>query len=269
MTMSLAEKTIFVLISMLVTIICANIVVAAVKKYSRRHDTALPVTTFTQNVSKIIIFAVGALVILHSLGVSITPILATLGVGGLAVALALQETLANLFAGFHVIMARQIKIGDYVKLDSGQEGHVTDIDWRTTKIKMPSNSVVLVPNMKLTQTIITNYSLPDKRVTFSVELPVHYNTDLACAEKAVLETAKEIMRDVKGAVPDFEPSVRYSSFGDSGIAISVSLMAREFTDQALLKHEFIKRLTKRFRKEGIVIPYPTRAVNYSQEKAQQ
>ena len=262
------SKVIFILISILVTIICANIAAVLIKRYSAKRHAALTVTTFTQNVSKIIVFAVGLLVILNTLGISITPILATLGVGGLAVALALQETMANFFAGFHIIMARQVKVGDYVKLESGQEGYITDIDWRTTKIKMLPNSVILVPNTKLTQTIITNYNLPDKRVAFSVELPVHYNTDLAAAERVAVEAAKEVMHDVKGGVAEFTPSVRYNSFGDSGVTMSVNLMAQEFIDQFLVKHEFIKRLTARFRKEGIVIPYPVRAINYSQEKAE-
>ena len=263
-----AGKILFVLGVISGTIVCAHIISAIIKKYSAKLEAALPVTTLTQNVSKIIIFAIGLLIALHSLGISVTPILATLGVGGLAVALALQETLSNLFAGFHVIMSRQIRIGDYVKLESGQEGYVTDIDWRTTKIRMLPNSVILVPNTKLTSTIITNYHLPDKRLEISVDLSVHYNTDLVKAERVIMEVAKETMRGIKGASADFEPSVRYNSFGDSGITLTVSLMAKEFADQFLLKHEFIKRLHERLRKEDIVIPYPVRAVNYAQEKAQ-
>ena len=267
-TAGIVEKAVFAVIILLITVLSANLAASFIKRYYQKFKATLPVSSLTQNIAKIAVYCIGLLIILNSFGVSITPILATLGVGGLAVALALQDTLSNLFAGFNVIMARQIKIGDYIKLESGQEGYVTDIDWRTTKIKMPPNNVILVPNTKLTQTLIINYHLPDKRVAFSVDLAVHYNTDLANAERITVEVAKELMRDVKGGVADFEPLACYSSFGDSGIALSVNLMAREFSDQALLKHEFIKRLTERFRKEGIVIPYPVRAINYSQEKAQ-
>jgi small-conductance mechanosensitive channel len=263
-----AGKILLVLGVVSVTIVFAHISAAVINRYSTKFEANLPVTTFTQNISKIIIFAIGLLIIFNALGISITPILATLGVGGLAVALALQETLSNLFAGFYVIMARQIKIGDYVKLESGQEGYVTDIDWRTTKIRMLPNNVVLVPNTKLTQSIITNYHLPDRRVAFSVDLTIHYNTDLAQAERIASDVAWEVMKDVEGGVPNCEVSVRYNSFGDSGINLSVNLMAREFAWQAVLRHEFIKRLIVRFRKEGIVIPYPVHAINYSQEKAQ-
>jgi small-conductance mechanosensitive channel len=201
------------------------------------------------------------------MGIPVTPILATLGVGGLAVALALQDTLSNLFAGFHIIMTRQIKIGDYVRLDSGEEGYVTDITWRTTKIKMLPNNVVLVPNEKLTKSIITNYYLPDKEMAVLVNLGVHYKSDLKKVEKVTAEVARETMKEVSGGVPEFEPFIRYGGFGDSGVSLTVIMRAKEFVDQYLIKHEFIKRLHERYAKEGIVIPYPIRAVNYEQEKA--
>jgi len=260
------DKILLVLGIFSVSLVIANISTKLIKIYSGKVETALPVTSLTQNISRIIIFSIGILIILNSLGISITPILATLGVGGLAVALALQDTLSNLFAGFHIIVARQIRIGDYVKLESGEEGYVADINWRTTKIKMLPNNVVLVPNAKLTQAIITNYYLPDKEMAVLVNLGVHYNSDLKKVEKVTCEVAKEVMQNVPGGVPEFEPFIRYNNFGDFSIGLTVILRAKEFVDQYLIKHEFIKRLHERYAKEGIVIPYPIRAVNYEQEK---
>lgn len=249
-----------------VTMALANISSRLIKTYSAKVESALPVTSLTQNISRIIIFAIGILIALNSLGVSITPILATLGVGGLAVALALQDTLSNLFSGFHIAIARQIRIGDYIKLDSGEEGYVTDINWRTTKIKMLPNNVVLVPNEKLTKAIITNYYLPDKEMAVLVNLGVHYKSDLKKVEMVTSEVAREVMRQVQGGVPDFEPFIRYNTFADSSVNFTVILRAKEFVDQYLLKHEFIKRLHERYSKENINIPYPIRALNYEQEK---
>jgi small-conductance mechanosensitive channel len=249
-----------------VTLALANISSKLIKNYSFKSGSTLAVTSLTQNISRIIIFAVGVLIILNSLGISITPILATLGVGGLAVALGLQDTLSNLFAGFHIIASRQIKIGDYVKLDSGEEGYVTDITWRTTKIRMLPNNVVLVPNEKLTKAIVTNYYLPDKEMAVLVNLGVHYKSNLKMVEKITCEVGKQIMQEVSGGVPEFEPFVRYGAFGDFSINLTVILRAREFTDQYLIKHEFIKRLHERYAQEGIIIPYPIRAINYEQEK---
>ncbi|MBI4651359.1 mechanosensitive ion channel family protein [Candidatus Desantisbacteria bacterium] len=260
------NKILIVLTVILITIVLSNIVSKFIKYYSGKVKTAVPITSFTQNISRIIIIITGVLVILHNLGISIAPILATLGVGSLAVALALQDTLANFFAGFYIIMARQIKIGDYIKLESGEEGHITDINWRITKIKMLPNNVILVPNEKITKSIITNYYLPDKEMAISVTLGVHYKSDLKKVERITCETAKEVMKNVPGGVPGFEPFVRYSDFGDSSIHFTVVLRAKEFVDQYLIKHEFIKRLHEHYLKDGIIIPFPIRAINYSQEK---
>lgn len=261
-----AGKVLLVLGIISVTLVLANISARLIKLYSGSVEAALPVTSLTQNIARIVIFGIGILVILNSLGISITPILATLGIGGLAVALALQDTLSNLFAGFHITIARQVKIGDYVKLESGEEGYVIDINWRTTKIKMLPNNVVLVPNDKLTKAIITNYYLPDKEMAVLVNLGVHYDSDLKKVEKITCDVGREVMQEVSGGVPYFEPFIRYHTFGDFSINFTVILRAKEFVDQYLVKHEFIKRLHERYAKEGIIIPYPIRAINYGQEK---
>lgn len=250
-----------------VTLVLANLTFRLIRVFSSNIEAALPVTSLTQNVARIIIFMIGTLIILRSLGIEIAPILATLGVGGLAVALALQDTLSNLFAGMHITIARQVRVGDYVKLESGEEGYVTDINWRTTKIRMLPNNVVLVPNAKLTQAIITNYYLPDKELAVLVNLGVHYESDLDTVERVTCEVAQEVMKQVPGGVAEFEPFIRFHTFADFSINFTVILRGKEFVDQYLVKHEFVKRLHKRFKKEGINIPYPIRAINYAQEKA--
>jgi len=260
------SKSIIVLGIISVVSALANLLCGIIKIYASRADSGLAVTSLTQNITRIFVFSIGALVILNNLGISITPLLATLGVGGLAVALALQDTLLNLFAGFHITVAKQIRIGDYVRLETGEEGYVVDINWRSTKIKMLSNNLVIVPNDKLNKTIITNYSLPDKEMAVLVDLGVHYKSDLEKVEMVTCEVAKTVMAQVSGGVVYFEPFVRYSAFGESGIKFTVILRAKEFTDQYLIKHEFIKRLHKRYAKEGINIPYPIMAINYEQEK---
>ncbi len=262
----IAHKILLVLVILSVMLVLANLSVRLIKTYSSKLEVALPVTSLTQNVSRVIIFAVGILIILKSLSIDITPILATLGVGGLAVALALQDTFSNFFAGFHIIASKQIKIGDYIKLDTGEEGYVTDITWRTTKIRMLPNNVVLIPNDKLTKAIVINYYLPDKEMAVLVNVGVHYNSDLKEVEKITCDVAKEVMKNVPGGVPEFEPFIRYNTFGDFSINFTVILRAKEFVDQYLIKHEFIKRLHQRYAEEGIIIPYPIRAINYEQEK---
>ncbi|MDI6784396.1 MAG: mechanosensitive ion channel family protein, partial [bacterium] len=210
-------------------------------------------------------FLIGLLVILQTLGLSITPILTALGVGGLAVALALRETLSNLFSGLHILASKQIKPGDYVKLDSGEEGYITDITWRNTTIKTLANNMVIVPNSKLASAIITNFHLPENNVKVYIPVGVSYTSDLEKVEKVTVEVAKEIMQEIPGGVPEFDPVIRYSEFADSSIKFTVVMYAKDFIDQYLIKHEFIKRLHKRYITEGIEIPFPIRTVYMKKE----
>jgi len=249
------------------SLVLANIFTRSIRLYSSKLDAVLPVTSLTQNITRIIIFVIGVLIILNSLGITITPILATLGVGGLAVALALQDTLSNFFSGFYITLAKQIRVGDFIKLESGEEGYVLDIGWRATRVRMLPNNVVLIPNNKLAQSIITNYYLPEKELAVLVQVGVHYDSNLEHVEKVTIEVAKEVMKEILGGIPEFEPFIRYHTFGDFSIGFTVILRAKEFVDQYLIKHEFIKKLHQRYKKEGIVIPYPIRAINYTQEKS--
>ena len=240
--------------------VSANALAQLITHYSSKWQLALPTTGMTQRLVKGVVFVLAALMILDSFGVQIGSLLAALGIGSLAVALGLQDTLANLFAGMYVTLSKNLLVGDYIKLDSGQEGYVTDIGWRATKIQMLSNNVVLVPNAKLSQSIITNYYLPAKELAVLVEVGVDYASDLDLVERVTCEVAREVMRTVPGGVPTCEPLVRYHTFGDFAITFTVVMRAREFVDQYLLIHEFIKRLPRRYRQEGIVMPSPIKAV---------
>ena len=200
------------------------------------------------------VFGLGVLLILSNLGISITPLLTALGVGSLAVALALQDTLSNLFAGIYILANQNIKVGHFIRLEGGLEGHVMDIGWRAARIRELSNNIIIVPNIKLSQTIVINYYLHNTELAVLVPVTVSYDSDLNRVEKTACEVGKEVMRDVPGGVPGFEPLVRYGEFGDSGIRLTAVLRANEYAAQYLVRHEFIKRLHARFAKEGIVIP---------------
>ena len=261
------NKLILVVSVSSITLVTAHIAGKLITLYSSRKESAAAITSLTHNITKITIFTCGGLILLSSLGLSITPILTALGVGGLAVALALQDTLSNLFAGLQITVSKPVRVGDYIKLESGHEGYVIDINWRFTKIRMLANTMAMIPNSKLTQAIVTNYYLPDKELAIPIEIGVHYDSDLEKVEKVTSEVAREIMSTVPGGISSFEPCIRYHSFGEFSINFTVTLRAREFIDQYHIIHEFIKRLHERYKKEGIVMPYPIRAINYSQEKA--
>lgn len=242
------------------TVVLARMAVGFVNLYARRVEGVLPATSLFSNLTKLFILSVGLLIILQYLGISIAPILTALGVGGLAVALALQPTLSNLFSGLQIILSRQVGPGDYVKLESGEEGYVADITWRNTTIRALPNNMIIVPNSKLASAIVTNYYQPEREMAVLVQVGVSYDSDLAQVERVTIEVGREIMKEVQGAIPEFAPFIRYHTFSDSSINFSVILRGREFVDQFLIKHEFIKRLHQRYRREGIEIPFPIRTV---------
>ena len=204
---------------------------------------------------------IGILIFLDSIGISITPILASLGVGSLAVALALQDTLANLFAGLYMIADKPIEPGHMIRLPGGEEGHVSKIGWRSTWIRQQPNSMLVIPNAKLAGGIIINYDLPQREIAFTVPVGVHYDSDLGRVESVTLDVAREVQRTVAGAVAEAEPVFRFLGFADSSIQFNVTLRARDFTGTAEVRHEFVKRVQARFRKEGIIIPYPVRTID--------
>jgi small-conductance mechanosensitive channel len=226
--------------------------------------TGIPTTLF-KTVTSLTVYLLGFLIILDYLRISITPIITALGVGGLAMALALQDTLSNLFAGIHILITQKIRPGDYIKIGSGEEGYVQDITWRNTSIKALPNNMIIVPNNKLAQSIVTNFHLPDKEMSVLVDIGVSYDSDLPKVEEVTKDVARGIMRTITGGVRGFEPFIRFHTFGDSGIMLTVILRGQEFVDQFLIKHEFVKALLGRFRREGIEIPFPIRTV-YLQEK---
>jgi small-conductance mechanosensitive channel len=254
------ERTLFVIGALSVTTALAAIASLAVDAYGAVIAPALPVSSLTRNIAWALVALLGLLVVLNGLGLSITPMLTALGVGGLAVALALQEPLANFFAGLFLTLAGQIRVGDYVTLDGGQQGYVTDFSWRSTRLRMLANDLVIVPNAKLAQAIVVNHHLPSQDLAVLVEVGVDYESNLTNVERVVGDVGREVMMDVPGGIPDFEPFIRYHTFADSSVNFTVILRAREFVDQYLVKHEFIKRLHARFDQEGIVIPFPIRTV---------
>ena len=213
-----------------------------------------------KRVANIAIIVIGGAMVLGVFGVEITPIIASLGIAGLAVALAFQDTLANFFAGVYITADRPIKIGDYVKLDNGDEGYVVKVGWRTTQIRTLPNNLVIVPNTKLAQSVITNYYSPAKEMSVVIPCFVSYDSDLKKVERVTADVATKIQKTAKGAVPDFVPFIRFNEFGESGIKFSVILRVQEYTDKYLVTHEFMKALHSRFKKEKIEIPYPKRDI---------
>lgn len=249
-------------IIVVVSIGSAKVAGAAVRSGATSHAGTSGSATIFVTITRVIVFAIGGLVLLDSLGVAITPLLTALGVGGLAVALALQDTLSNLFAGVHILASRKVQPGDFVQLDNGMQGYVVDTNWRNTIIRQLPNNILVVPNATVASSIVTNYHLPEHEISVTIPCSVGYNSDLGRVEEVTIEVGHEVMQEVKGAVPEHEPTVRYIDFGDSGISFNVGLRATDISAQALIIHEFIKRLHARYQREGIDNSPPSETVVY-------
>jgi small-conductance mechanosensitive channel len=200
--------------------------------------------------------------LLDYLGISITPMVAGLGLGGLAVALALQPTLSNFFAGTQIVLDHVVRVGDYIELDSGVKGYVTDIGWRSTRIRTAFNNMVIVPNSRLADSVITNYYGPSMELAVLVEAGVSYSSDLVQVEGVAREVAKEVIDELDEAVKTFEPWFGYEEFGDSNINFWIWLQAKDRFASFRVKSELMKRLKSRFDQEGITINYPVRHLTF-------
>ncbi|MBI2068416.1 MAG: mechanosensitive ion channel family protein [Deltaproteobacteria bacterium] len=211
------------------------------------------------------VYAIFLLIFLDTAGISITPLIASLGVGSVAVALALQDTLSNLFSGFYMVVDQPVRVGDYVEIESGQAGSVEAIGWRSVRLRTLAGNVVIVPNSKMAGSLIVNYRLPQPDMAITVPVGVSYNSDLERVERTSIEVGRDVMKGTVGGVPGHEPLVLFKEFGESSLNFNVILRIRTVEEKALVVHAFIKKLHQRFQKEGIVIPYPTQTIHLKQE----
>ncbi len=228
--------------------------------YAGRIDILRTSSGVVQGFVRVVIMGLGALILLDSFGVSITPIIASLGIGSLAVALALQPTLENFFSGIQLVTDKPIQVGHFIRLESGEEGTVTKIGWRSTWICQPNNNTVVMPNKLLVNTRVLNYCYPDMETAVVVPVGVHYASDLDKVERVTLAAARLIQQESPGGVCAFEPVLRYTELADSSINFNVILRASDWSFTAALRHDLIKALHQRYAAEGIAIPYPTRTI---------
>ncbi len=219
-------------------------------------DRILPVA---KRVIPISVYAIGGLIVLDMLGVSISPLLGGLGITGLAVALGLQPTLSNFFAGTNILSEGMFSDGDYIEIQGGPAGYVEAVGMRSTKIRTWLNNFVVIPNSVLASSIMVNYSRPDPRMNVLVSCGVSYDSDLPRVNEVALEVAHETI----AANPEAEkedPWFGFERFGDSNIDFWVFLQAQDRIGSFIVTNDLIKRLHARFQQEGIEINYPVRKV---------
>jgi small-conductance mechanosensitive channel len=253
------DRVVFIVIVYITARVITRILSLLVSRWFHVEKRMEKTPKLVNKIIGIIVFVVAILMVLNYFKVNIGPIIATLGIGGLAIGLALQGTLSNFFAGLNILSDTPFHVGDFIEINQQNiSGYVEDIGWRTTRLLTLANTIVIVPNSKLADSIVVNQHLPQHEVSTLVQCGVGYGSDLKRVEQVTLEVAKQIQNAVPGALKSFEPSLRYNTFGDSNINFTVVMRAEKFSDRPLITHEFIKAIKERYNKEGIEISFPVR-----------
>ena len=254
-----------VAVTMLLVVSCAmaatRVAVAGVSAYASTRPTMAPAISVARMAARIVIGILAVLTGLQSLGVPVTPLLTTLGIGSLAVALALQDTLANFFAGLYLLADRPVRPGDYVKLsEGGAEGYVESIGWRSARLRTLKGNTVIVPNQKLSQNILTNYNLPDADMILVVPITVPFESDLVAVEKHLTDELLQAGRDVPEILPR-DQAVRLGDLGPSGLVFHCVVRVKDFESQGVAGHQLRRRIALRLKREGIPFSYPQQVVH--------
>ena len=215
-----------------------------------------------RRVGGVIIYAIGGLLLMDVLGINISPLIAGLGLGGLAVALAIQPTLANLFAGTYVMTEGVIATGDYIQLENGLKGYVVEVGWRSTRIRDWRNNLVVVPNSKFAETIITNFQQPTNAVNVYFECGTSYDSDLYRVEEICLEVMDTVVDSHPMAIKEYGKYFAFDNFGDSNVNFWLFVQATDRWGSFVVQSDMMKLLHKRFQEEGIVINYPVRTLQF-------
>lgn len=255
------NRAFFVIIILIIAWIITKIFKILIPHWLRVQKRYESTPRLITKIISVVIYLIALVMVLSYFGVEISPIVATLGIGGLAIGLALQETLSNFFAGIHLISDKPIVPGDFIELeDQKYSGYVTDVGWRSTKVKTLPGNIVIIPNSKLASSIIKNYTKEHPQTSVVIKCGVDYGADLDKVEKITIDAAKQVQKKIPGAVKDFQPFIRYNDFGDSNIGFSIILRANTYVDKYLLTHEFFKALKKEYDKKKIEISWPVTKV---------
>ena len=210
----------------------------------------------------IVVFAMAAMVSLDILGINISPLIAGLGIGGLAIALALQPTLSNLFAGTYVITEGVVDEGDYIEMENGVTGYVVDVSWRSTRLRTWTNNLVVIPNSRFAETIITNYDQPQAYVNVFLTCGVAYESDLQQVEAVSMDVMRQVEQEHPGVVKDYGVYFGYDTFGESNVDFWLFMQASDRLASFEVRTELIKRLHARLTDEGITINSPVRTLHF-------
>ncbi len=219
------------------------------------YGASNPALKSTAGIGRAVMWIVGtaliAVLVSEAIGVSLAPALTALGVGSLAVALALQDTLSNFFAGIYLLADKPLRPGDFVRLEGGQEGYVETIGWRSTHLRTLAQSFIIVPNATLSKAVLTNFKDANPRLALEIRVDVAPDAELSMVASALGDEAARVV-DVPGVVKEPSPYVRFlAGATDLGIPIGLFVRIEPGADAALVQHEVRRRMYACLARDGI------------------
>jgi small-conductance mechanosensitive channel len=246
-----AHRFIAVALCVLGVAVLMRIALRSIEAYGRFNPELKSSSGIGKAITWVAGLAVMAVLASDALGISLAPALTALGVGSLAVALAMQDTLSNFFSGIYLVVDKPVRPGDFIHVDPTFEGYVESIGWRSTHLRTLNNNVVIIPNATLSKSVITNFSLPTPQVASSVRIDVPFDADLDKVEDALADEARRAL-DLPGMAEAPAPSVLMTpGFVDGGVAFTVGFQVRTIGDQNDMQHAIRKRIAARLKREGI------------------
>jgi small-conductance mechanosensitive channel len=258
---SIVETISTIILVISIVMVLSKLTVELVNYYYKKRNQIIQATSIISNIIRVIFFIIGLSFVLNILGYSLTPIITALGIGGLAVALALQDTLSNLFSGLYITVSKQVRAGDYIQLENGSEGFVHDTGWRSTTLLLPSNNYIIIPNTKLAQSIITNYSLPNTKTFVSLGIKVDHNVDIEKVEEIIMDEFQKVSQNIVGIEIDPAPVLAFSpGIQEYYIEYSLGFFVSKYADRAPILNAARKAIYIRLTKENIRF-YPIKTIN--------
>jgi MscS family membrane protein len=222
---------------------------------------ALQILPLTDKILKVVVAATGLVIIFERFGIKIESILISLGVGSLAIGLALQDTLANMFGGFTIMLDRPFRVGDRIQLQSGELGDVQAIGMRSTSVLMPDGNSLIIPNALLVKTIVINHSFPDSRSLVKVELRLPFGSDTEKVKMLMVESASGDPRILQNP-----PAQAFlSSIGESSLNLVLSCYVRNFIEKGIVADNINAKIIAGLNAIGVEMALPIRSV-YLREK---
>lgn len=238
----------------------AKLIEKIIHRMMEKRNVDPTIITFTSNLTYIALLAFVVLAALGKLGIQTTSFIAVLGAAGLAIGLALQGSLSNFAAGFLLIVFRPFRVGDFIE-GAGVLGVVEKIQIFTTQLKTADNKTIIIPNAKLTDDNIVNWSIKGTR-RVDLVMGIGYGDDIDKAKSVISGVLGEDSRILK----DPAPMVAVSELADSSVNFVVRPWVKS-EDYWGVYFDLTEKIKKRFDAEGISIPYPQRDVHVFEHKA--